>query len=917
MIVSGSRLSCSVNVQKNTIMKILKNRFPSFLWLGLCCAMAVHELERVANAATLVEQDFDFADGSLVGASDGAWQHRSGGEGDLVTEEGSLIIRSSASEDVAVAIGESDYDESSTETLFVSFSLQVVELPTAGGGYFAHFRSGGSSTFRGRLFIAASEDGGYQLGVSNGASKFVDSVAFPNALEAGRSYRIVMSYEPSVAVTRLGIDPDQESDLTVVAKDSVSVKSINQFAIRQSSGIGTIRIDHLKISTEFSDLSASAEIQEPSLRMHSNDEVLPERGEPSLTVRMERIGPLDGGLDLELIWGGTAEFGVDYRGASEVVSFLPDQAFAEIQYKLVNDALKEGTETIEMTVQIPDTVRMLGPHSLIWEIQDDDLTTVDISTPTVTVTEGMDGFIEINLYRTGDLSLPLQVDWMLEGHTEKGVDFDASFPFSVSFSSGQEHLMHKLALLNDSVPEMSEWFQLRLLPSERYQIKNDQISVEILNDDFQGMLLSESFDYESGPVTDVSSGKWKHTSGSSSEMNIFSGQLDLNEIQSEDVMVDIPVSGAVEAFSDTEHEYFVGMDLFVAKAPQGEGNYWAHFRGNTSSTFKGRLFSRAVNPAEGAFEFGISNGQSTGDIWFPQVFVAPVRLRLILSFLPAQRLTRLWVDPDSVEATHVMAQDETTSSRINGFAFRQPASRTSGMGRFLIDHVRISTEWEDVIAGSEKPHVFWQFDKSSRDLSGFSSGIDKTTTALAAGPESLLPSEHLRIHRLGYEERELWVHFTFQGNVSLNKDLFILQGQGPVLIREEVTTGSLNLAPIEDALEEPDETMVLSLMPHDSYQIGYPNQAKFILLDSTLMRPPDGTSLNISMFSARVGDQLSMGLKLEGHQGLPYIIEFSEDLNEWQTWQTGELKRNVETLILNEWINDYENVFFQVSSGQP
>ena len=879
--------------------------------------MAVHGLEGVANAATLVDEDFDFADGSLVEASNGAWQHRSGGEGDLVIEEGSLIVRSSASEDVAVAVGESGYDESSSESLFVSFNFQVVDLPTAGGGYFAHFRSGGSSTFRGRLFIAATEDGGYQLGVSNGASKFVDSVAFPTALEAGKSYRIVTSYEPSVAVTRLGIDPDQESDLTAVATDSVSVKSINQFAIRQSSGIGTIQIDHLKISTEFSDLSASAEIKEPSLRMHSNDKVLPERGEPSLTVRMERIGPLDDVLDLELIWGGTAEFGVDYRGAPEVISFSPDQAFAEIQYKLVNDALREGTETIEMTVQIPDTVRMLGLNSLIWEIQDDDLATVEISTPTMTVTEGVDGFIEINLHRSGDLSLPLQVDWMLEGHTEKGVDFDASFPFSVSFSSGQEHLTHKLALLDDSVPEMPEWFQLRLLPSERYQIKNNQISVEILNDDFQGMLLSESFDYESGPVTGVSSGKWKHTSGNSSEMNIFAGQLDLNEIQSEDVMIDIPVFGGVETFSNTGYEYFVGMDLFVAKAPQGEGNYWAHFRGNTSSTFKGRLFSRSVNPAEGTFEFGISNGQSTGDIWFPQVFVAPVSLRLILGFTPGQSLTRLWVDPDRFQTAHVVARDETTSSNIHGFAFRQPASRSSGMGRFLIDHIRISTEWEDVIAGSGKPYVFWQFDNSSRDLSEFLGGIDMITTALAAGPESLLPSEHLRIHRLGYEEREVWVNFTLQGNVTLNQDLFILQGQGPVLIQKEATTGILNLAPIEDELEEPDEAMVLTLMPHDSYQIGYPNQARFILLDSTVMRPPDGTALNISMFSARLDDQLSIGLKLEGHQGQSYIIEFSKDLNKWQTWKTGKLKRNVETLILNEWINDDENVFFQVSSGQP
>ena len=102
-----------------------------------------------------------------------------------------------------------------------------------------------------------------------------------------------------------------------------------------------------------------------------------------------------------------------------------------------------------------------------------------------------------------------------------------------------------------------------------------------------------------------------------------------------------------------------------------------------------------------------------------------------------------------------------------------------------------------------------------------------------------------------------------------------------VLIQKEATTGILNLAPIEDELEEPDETMVLSLMPHDSYQIAYPNQARFILLDSTVMPPPDGTALNISMFSARINDQLSIGLKLEGYPGQSYLIEFAEDLNEW------------------------------------
>ena len=83
------------------------------------------------------------------------------------------------------------------------------------------------------------------------------------------------------------------------------------------------------------------------------------------------------------------------------------------------------------------------------------------------------------------------------------------------------------------------------------------------------------------------------------------------------------------------------------------------------------------------------------------------------------------------------------------------------------------------------------------------------------------------------------------------------------------------------------------------------------------MWPPDGTALNISMFSARINDQISIGLKLEGHPGQSYLIEFSEDLNEWQTWKADSLERNVETFTLNEWFNDHTNLFFQVSSGQP
>ncbi len=898
-------------------MKRQNNRIHGLLGLGVGCVLAMTTLETEMNAATLVEQDFNLANGSLVEGSGGAWQHRSGGEGDLVVSEGVLQVSSSASEDAGISFGDAVYDESSTETLFASFTLKVVDLPTSGGGYFAHFRGGASSSFRGRLFIAASEDGGYQLGVSNGASKFADSIAVETVLEAGKEYRIVMSYEPSTAVTKLGVDPVLESDLSAVATDSVSVKSINQFAIRQASGIGTIQIDQLKISTEFSDLSASVEPQEPTLKIQSNQKVLPERGGPSFLIQIEREGPLDVALDLNLNWEGTAEFGVDYTDAPEVITFLPDQTTMEIQFTLVDDDLKEGTEVIEMTLLVPEGVNVSGVNFLSWEIQDYDLTTIEVSASTATVTEGLDEVFEIFLDRTGDISVPLEIKWTFDGSAEKGVDVDWSLPFSVSFSSGEERLILAFEVLNDSFPEPVEGFHFQLEASDEYQTENSETSIQILSDDYEGMLLSDNFDYESGPVVEVSSGKWEHTSGAERELSIFAGQLDLNEIHSEDIVVHFPIASSVEELNGSAYEVFVGMDLFVAKAPQGDGTYWAHFRGSTSSTFKGRLYSRSVNIEEGTFELGVSNGQSVADVWFPDVFKAPVKLRVVLGYKPDQSITRLWVNPEGDQALHVLAEDETSAPNVTGFAFRQPASRSGGMGRFLIDHLTISTEWMDVLAGTQKPYVFWQFNESANDVPEFTDGIDLLTTIWATGSESLIPSEDLSVHRLGPIENELWVNFTVHGDIVLDEDLSILQGQGPVLIKSAETAGVLNLAPIRDEIGEPNETMTLSLVPHDSYQIGYPNEALFVLQDATVIESPPVTPLGISISWTGGEGESSFDLKLEGAPGQLYTIQFSQDLAEWQSWLMGTLQSDVETLPLDELLVDHDNIFFQAISGQP
>ncbi len=883
--------------------------------LNLVCACTLLGAGSSLNAATLVNQQFDLPNGSIVQGSDDLWQHRSGAEGDLVVNEGALQISSSASEDVGILLGDQTFGESSEDTLYASFTLKIVDLPTAGGGYFAHFRGGSSSSFRGRLFIAASDEGGVQLGISNGGSKFSDSSALPQNLELGKEYRIVLSYEPSKAVTKLGIDPALESDLVTVATDSVSVKSINQFAVRQASGIGTLEIDHLKISTEFSELSANAGPQEPTLKIQSNQKVLPERGEPSFFVVLERTGSLDVSLILDLVWSGSAENGTDYVLGPDSITFSVGQGVIEIESQIIDDNLKEGSETIELEVILPENINLSGENTLLWEIHDDDLTTVSLSSSVQTVTEGVDDIFEIYLDRRGDLSTELNVDWSFHGSAEKGVDLDWSTPFSASFSPGQDRVAIEFLILNDSVAELHERVEFQLLPSESYQQSGETLIVEILNDDLEGMYLDEPFDYEDGPLLQASLGRWNHTSGTENEMEVFSGQLDLNELSGEDVVVELPVPGPDVEVPEILPEVFAGMDLFVAKAPEGDGNYWAHFRGSTSSTFKGRVFARRGGAGEDTIELGISNGQAEADIWFPMEWPVPVKLRLVVGYQPTDGVTRLWINPDNIDDAHVVAFDETSTPKITGFAFRQPASRSNGMGRFLLDHLKISTEWADVVHGGTKPYLYWDFSVHETNVAEVDQVLDSVEATVAIVPESLIPSRDLFLRRIGVTDSELWANFDIQGDISLGEDLSILQGTGPVLVRSGESEGVLNLAPIMDSQVEEDELLTLTLMASDGFQVGFPNKALLMLEDTPVSVTAPEEPLTISIFAQSEGGSLSISLHLHGEQNQNYLVEISHDLVTWDNFATGKMNDQPEIISLGK--EEFSQAFLRARYQNP
>jgi hypothetical protein len=864
----------------------ISTRYRDALW-GIACAIFVLSLS--VKSETLVDQTFNYPDGPLVSSEGSLWEHRSGTEGDLMVQNGQLNIASSASEDVGIPLSDQSYDAESDVTLYASFTLTVTEKPSSGGGYFAHFRGGSSATFRGRLFIAASEEGdGFKLGISNGGSSFSDSTMLDQNLELNQSYRIVMSYQPSTAATRLGVDPVSEDDLNWVAGDEASVRGIDQFAFRQVSGIGHIKIDTLKVTTEFSDLTALVIPEKPVLRINNNMEILPERGGFSLLVVIQRDGVTDVSLDVGILWAGTAVFGEDYTGQVGQIHFEPNQVQAEITLEILDDDVKEGSEILSMSFVESESYDISGSSSVEWHIADDDLTTIHLSSQVLTVTEGDEQDWVVVLEREGDVQTPLTIPLEVGGVAERGTDFELSFPLSPAFEPGQTRLELFVQILNDDLTESEENLILFVLGDPSYQIASGRVEITIQSDDFSGIVLEETFDYPDGPLTEVSYGRWQHASGEESEILAFAGQLDVNEVQAEDVYISIPIPE--KQVPNLPGMLYMGMDVFFAKAPEGDGTYWAHLRGGNSSSYRARLFVRSVAGSEGNFELGISNGSSGADVWYPEVFTAPMRLRIVLAYQLQEAQTSLWVNPMAELDLSVVALDEASSSQLTALAIRQPSSVSGGIGRMLLDHLVVSTVFDDVLRGSDKPVVFWDFRPDSFELPPSIAGLDDPVkTIRSILPESMPRSRDLHLRRMAGDGRETWVDFGATGSIELGRDLNILQGMGPILVPAGKAEGLIQLAAISDLDAEDPESLHLALKPGDSYQLGYPSEAVIVLDD---VPPPPSTDIEpvrLSIVSEPPGGGSNVRLLMNGALAQAFTIEMSKDLIHWETWQSGDL----------------------------
>ncbi|GJM10189.1 MAG: hypothetical protein DHS20C11_24650 [Lysobacteraceae bacterium] len=210
-------------------------------------------------ATVLVDEDFSHADGALVGqspATGGTWTAHSGaGNKPVQVASGQISLdqSSGSGEDINtsfMAMGSGD-------RIFAGFDLtlpsgQTVN-PDANGLYFAHFKDGGTSNFRARVFITAPSGGG-DFGIGLDGNGSTPSVVWAGDLAFDTTYKVVVSYDYDSGDTELWVDPVDEMSTSITDMAGTASTAIEAFALRQSNDYtGSQVIDNLSISDVFSE----------------------------------------------------------------------------------------------------------------------------------------------------------------------------------------------------------------------------------------------------------------------------------------------------------------------------------------------------------------------------------------------------------------------------------------------------------------------------------------------------------------------------------------------------------------------------------------------------------------------------------------------------------------------------------------
>ncbi len=194
--------------------------------------LALGLLPVIAGAAVLLNEQFNYPNGNLVGND--SWANHSG-TGFFIQVSGgqAILLQGSGSREDANAPFAA---RGAGDMTYVAIKVTVPSASVFGtGDYFAHFRSA-TFVYPARIYITAPQAGGnFTFGISGTSVGTTPIVYWGSDFSFGSTHTIVAAYNAADGSARMWVDPASEGSTSVVSTGGAIGDLISSYALRQGS----------------------------------------------------------------------------------------------------------------------------------------------------------------------------------------------------------------------------------------------------------------------------------------------------------------------------------------------------------------------------------------------------------------------------------------------------------------------------------------------------------------------------------------------------------------------------------------------------------------------------------------------------------------------------------------------------------
>ena len=647
-----------------------------------------------ASAGVIASDTFSYPNGSLTAVSGGLWvPHSGGGSLPVAVTGGEAYVKSvtAAAEDLSLFLPIT-YGTNSGVTLYSSFTLKAINLPTLNGTYVAHHRdanSGALTGFGARVWLSATNvaangptaPGKFRIGVVNGNAGGPGTGQLDVDLDTNVTYTVVTRFVLATGTATLWINPAVETDPGVTAID-VSTNGVNNaidviaYCLRQGAqtpgGSMTNVIDNVKIGTRFSDVAGAntapliSAIPDQTIPGNSSTAALPFQVTDSETVA-SGLTVSATSSNAVLVPNNPANLTLGGTSTNRTITVTPavGQEGQTTIAVIVSDGTNDSVTTFSIKVGFPSISAI--PNQI---------TVSNTPTAAIPFTVNDGETLAANLNVSGSSSNPGLV-------ASGGISFGGSGSnrtVTITPEPNQTGLATITVNVDDTVNTNSTSFIVTVRP-------------------LLGVVFSDTFSYDTFPFSSNGlylasgspqvGGTWAHASPTGTnffEVQVITnlGVAELSRSLNEDVGASLsggpyaPASAAV---------LYTGFKLVNTSLPSQNGNYFVHLKdSDTGTTFRSKAFAVTTNAAAGKFRIGVSATANLASPTFPRDLSTNQAYLIVMRYNVGTGETRLWVNPTSESSPSVDATDPLVLSTIGSIGLRQD----SGIGTNQIDNLVIS-----------------------------------------------------------------------------------------------------------------------------------------------------------------------------------------------------------------------------------